>query len=194
MFLVLVLAVRAAAQTTSISGTTLDDRTGEPLPGVLVYIENQPVFAETDADGRFTLPVPPGIYTIAASLIGYAIARVNVIVRGAESPPIVLRLAGMECGSADHVCEVAVAGRLVAEPRRERPLDRVAERRGGHALFRRWREAVAPPDPEGVGAAAVGHCRHRCGHLGHEPRPAGSGSVGVVEKLSAGRVLGRSLT
>jgi len=68
VFLVLVLAVRAAAQTTSISGTTLDDRTGEPLPGVLVYIENQPVFAETDADGRFTLPVPPGIYTIARHL------------------------------------------------------------------------------------------------------------------------------
>ena len=107
MFLVLVLAVRAAAQTTSISGTTLDDRTGEPLPGVLVYIENQPVFAETDADGRFTLPVPPGIYTIAASLIGYAIARVNVIVRGAESPPIVLRLAE---GAGTYTERVTVVG------------------------------------------------------------------------------------
>ncbi|PYR70402.1 MAG: hypothetical protein DMF88_02980, partial [Acidobacteria bacterium] len=79
----------------------------------------------TDADGRFTLPVPPGIYTIAASLIGYAIARVNVIVRGAESPPIVLRLAE---GAGTYTERVTVVG---ARPEESQAVPGAAALHGG---------------------------------------------------------------
>ena len=67
----------------------------------------------------------PGIYTIAASLIGYAIARVNVIVRGAESPPIVLRLAE---GAGTYTERVTVVG---ARPEESQAVPGAAALHGG---------------------------------------------------------------
>jgi hypothetical protein len=52
------------------------------------------VFAETDGAGAFTLALPPGSYTLAASAAGFATQAVPVAVGTASPPPVEIRLAG----------------------------------------------------------------------------------------------------
>lgn len=55
-----------------ISGTVVDAETGEPLAGVDVYIAALGIGAAADVDGDyFILNVPPGVYDVEASMIGY---------------------------------------------------------------------------------------------------------------------------
>ncbi|RMF67197.1 MAG: hypothetical protein D6743_05245, partial [Calditrichaeota bacterium] len=70
---VLSLTVPAPAQIRSqITGTIIDARTGEPLPGANVFLENTNKGAASDSDGRYTITrVPPGNYTLIASFVGY---------------------------------------------------------------------------------------------------------------------------
>ena len=61
----------------------IDDRTEQPIKGVSVSVESQSIGAETDTDGRFSLSVPRGRQTIAASVIGYALLTTDVEVADA---------------------------------------------------------------------------------------------------------------
>ncbi|MBD3274930.1 MAG: TonB-dependent receptor plug domain-containing protein, partial [Candidatus Marinimicrobia bacterium] len=65
------------SQTTGkIAGSVTDAETGEPLPGVNVFIQGTDLGAATDADGDyFIIQVPPGTYTVVARFIGYAEQR-----------------------------------------------------------------------------------------------------------------------
>ena len=68
-----------SAQTPAvIAGTVLDVRSERPLAGVLVTVDQQPFFAETDAEGRFRIEAPAGTYTVSFRLIGYALRRRSV--------------------------------------------------------------------------------------------------------------------
>jgi hypothetical protein len=98
--------VPAQAQTVTVAGRVVDPRTQQPLARVIVHVEHQPVFAETDAGGRFQLSLPPGKYTISASLIGYAVLRQAVDV---TNPPqeIVIELSE---GAGSYEEHVTVAG------------------------------------------------------------------------------------
>lgn len=71
-----------AGNTGKISGKVTDKATGEPLIGANVFIQGLNTGAATDADGNyFILNVPPGTYTITASMIGYeTINSTNVLV------------------------------------------------------------------------------------------------------------------
>ncbi len=61
-----------AGSTGKIAGTVKDKETGEPLPFANVFIDGTSMGAATDLDGNFTiLNVPPGIYSITASVVGY---------------------------------------------------------------------------------------------------------------------------
>ncbi|MFQ5769752.1 MAG: TonB-dependent receptor domain-containing protein [bacterium] len=61
-----------AGTTGKISGTVKDAQNGEPLPGVNVVIEGTSMGAATDMNGFFfIINVPPGKYTIKASMMGY---------------------------------------------------------------------------------------------------------------------------
>lgn len=74
-FLIMTLfsAALTAGQTGKITGKILDQETGNPLPGVNVLLENTPMGAATDADGKFViLDIPPGLYIVKLSFIGYA--------------------------------------------------------------------------------------------------------------------------
>ncbi len=82
----------AAAQTATIAGRVVDARTQRPLARVLVHVEHQAAFAETDDTGAFTLSLPPGTHTITASLIGYAIVRETVDVAAGVPREIVIEL------------------------------------------------------------------------------------------------------
>jgi outer membrane receptor protein involved in Fe transport len=67
-----------------ISGKIVNEETGEPLPGVAVSIVGSKMGALTDENGEyFILNVPVGVYTLRASLIGFApveVTNVNVSV------------------------------------------------------------------------------------------------------------------
>lgn len=63
----------AAAQTGSIAGTVRDATTSAPLAGVTVTATGTHLAAQTNADGRYTMPaVPPGSYRLRARMLGYA--------------------------------------------------------------------------------------------------------------------------
>jgi len=56
-----------------IIGTTTDKESGKPLMGVNIVIKGTSMGAASDMDGRFYIfNIPPGIYELEASYIGYA--------------------------------------------------------------------------------------------------------------------------
>jgi len=56
-----------------ITGFVTDSQLGDFLPGVNIYIEDEPYGAASDLDGYFViLNVPPGTYTVHVSYIGYS--------------------------------------------------------------------------------------------------------------------------
>ena len=82
VFLVSVLLLSAnfilAGTTGKIVGTVTDAEIGEGLPGVNVIIEGTTMGASSDLDGYFMiLNIPPGIYTLRASMMGYDDLRVT---------------------------------------------------------------------------------------------------------------------
>ncbi len=76
--LVLMVTVTFAGITGKIGGTITDDKNGEPLPGVNIYLSETQLGSVTDANGHFViLNIPPGEYTLNIQMIGYT----NVIVQ-----------------------------------------------------------------------------------------------------------------
>ena len=73
----------AAGITGKIFGTITDASTGEPLIGCNVILQGTSFGAATNLDGTYIIiNIPPGKYTITASMIGYAKSNVtDVIVR-----------------------------------------------------------------------------------------------------------------
>ena len=62
-----------AGNTGKLAGDVTDAETGEPLIGANVLIEGTTMGASVDLDGHyFILNVPPGLYTVTASMVGYA--------------------------------------------------------------------------------------------------------------------------
>jgi TonB-dependent receptor len=79
----LFLAVIGKAQTGRVSGTILDSKTGETLPGATVLVEGTAKGASADFDGKFSINnVPAGKVTLVVSYISYTskkISSVNVL-------------------------------------------------------------------------------------------------------------------
>lgn len=69
------------AQTSGkIAGVVIDQSTGDGLPGVNVIVDGTNLGASTDSQGRyFILNVPPGVYTVRASFIGYRVKNLQDI-------------------------------------------------------------------------------------------------------------------
>ena len=63
-----------------IAGKVTDKKTGEALIGCNVVIEGTSMGAATDIDGFYNiLNVPPGIYTLAVSLVGYSPTKIKEV-------------------------------------------------------------------------------------------------------------------
>jgi outer membrane receptor protein involved in Fe transport len=93
--LILLAAVSAWAGTTGkIAGVVTDKESGEPLPGVNVMIVGTTVGAATNIHGEFfIINVPPGSYTLRATLIGYGPVEVkNVQVSVDLTTPVDFKL------------------------------------------------------------------------------------------------------
>ena len=67
-----------------IVGIVKDAKSGEPLPGANILLEGTVMGASSDVDGYYViLNVPPGVYTLRGSMIGYTdrvvtVVRVNI--------------------------------------------------------------------------------------------------------------------
>jgi outer membrane receptor protein involved in Fe transport len=72
-----------AGITGKITGRVTDAETGMPLPGVNVVLLGTEMGAASDADGYYViLNVPPGSYSLQASMIGYRrVTTTNVVVK-----------------------------------------------------------------------------------------------------------------
>src|SRR5690606_21561337 len=76
LLLVALGAVPAGAQTGKLTGLVTDAATGEPLAGVQITVEGTGRSVLTQENGRyFLINVPPGVYTVTAQLLGYAVVR-----------------------------------------------------------------------------------------------------------------------
>ncbi|MGE5497974.1 MAG: TonB-dependent receptor [Syntrophothermus sp.] len=76
--LLLFYAETFAGTTGKISGKVTDIKTKEAIIGANVVIVGTPMGAATDAEGNyFILNIPPGVYTLKASAVGYAAVTVK---------------------------------------------------------------------------------------------------------------------
>mgnify|MGYP005838281099 CR=1 FL=1 len=68
-----IVSFQALAQVGKISGIVKDASTGEPLIGANILLEGTTIGAATNIDGFYVIiNISPGIYTIRASMVGYA--------------------------------------------------------------------------------------------------------------------------
>ena len=75
------LSLVFAGTTGKISGKVVDAKTGEALPGTNVILEGSSMGAATDMEGYFhILNVPPGTYSLRASMIGYNQTKISNVV------------------------------------------------------------------------------------------------------------------
>lgn len=66
-----------------ITGKVTDKRSGEALIGVTVLVQGTSLGAVTDVEGRYTLNVQPGTYTLLYKLMGYQTKSIaDVVVKG----------------------------------------------------------------------------------------------------------------
>jgi hypothetical protein len=71
-FLIILLSTFSLAQSGKISGRVIDGATSEPLPFVNILVEETNLGAASDINGFYSIiGVPPGVYSIRASAIGY---------------------------------------------------------------------------------------------------------------------------
>src|SRR3990172_9730901 len=80
LLIVLSTSVIFPGQTGKIAGTVKDKSTGEPLIGVNIFIEQTSIGAASDSNGDyFIVNIPPGEYTVVASMIGYQSMKVTKV-------------------------------------------------------------------------------------------------------------------
>ena len=95
-----------AAQSPTITGVVIDDRTARPIRGVLVSVQGHDISTQSDDDGRFALAAPPGMQTIVASVVGYAFLTADIEV-GAAPLDMTIRLSE---GAGAYTERVTVSG------------------------------------------------------------------------------------
>ena len=120
----------ASAQPARLTGRVVDARTQRPLAGVVVHVEHQATFAETDGAGAFTLWLPPGKHTISVNVIGYAALRQDVELAADGVPELLLELSE---GAGQFEERVTVSGTL-PDSAREAPAGSILHGRDLQAL------------------------------------------------------------
>jgi outer membrane receptor for ferrienterochelin and colicin len=107
LFFLLSMAVSFAQ---SITGTVIDKKTKETLPGAYVTVVGLNQGTVTDMDGNFDLPIQRGRYSLLISYVSYESKKIeNIQVDG--SKPIVLNIELEEAGVNLQTVEVVVRQR-----------------------------------------------------------------------------------
>jgi len=65
------------AQTRKITGTVIEQKTSDPLPGASVTVKNEKRFAVTDASGKFTIEATTGDIVVV-TMLGFQTTEVVV--------------------------------------------------------------------------------------------------------------------
>ena len=79
-FILIITSYLFSGTTGKIAGIVKDADSGEPLPGVNILLEGTLLGGASDIDGYYViLNVPPGRYTLKASIIGYSEVSVQDI-------------------------------------------------------------------------------------------------------------------
>ena len=87
ILLILTIGSFIKAQTGRLSGTVLDAKTGETLPGATVLIEGTTKGSSVDFDGKFVLNnVPIGKVNVVISYISYSTKKITDILINANEP------------------------------------------------------------------------------------------------------------
>jgi outer membrane receptor protein involved in Fe transport len=107
--LVILVTGLFAGTTGKIAGRVIDTGTGEPLPGVNIFVEAQALGAASDVDGYFyILNISPGKYTVIAQMIGYRDVRFeNVKVTIDQTTTLNIKMVQTVVESADEIVVVA---------------------------------------------------------------------------------------
>ncbi|HEU0120441.1 MAG TPA: TonB-dependent receptor [Bryobacteraceae bacterium] len=86
LFLLGAALLAAQAPTGAIAGSVLDSQTGRPVPGVTVLLNGQQAGNQkAGTDGRFTLTVSPGSYTLTFQADNYSETKIEqVVVKAGE--------------------------------------------------------------------------------------------------------------
>ena len=78
LFLLTVLTpIQVFAQTGKISGTIMDGEFNEPMAFANVLIKNTTKGTTSDFDGKYTVDIEPGLYTVVFSYIGYQTIEIS---------------------------------------------------------------------------------------------------------------------
>ncbi len=117
-------AAQASRSSGSITGTVVSSIDRKPLPGANVLLQNTVLGAATDIDGRFHLKgIPPGVYSLACSMIGYSrkvVSHIEVYSRKTtqvvvklsplpiQTPPVVVTATNHEQSLLDVPASVSV--------------------------------------------------------------------------------------
>ena len=88
-FLLLLLVVQClrAENAGGVAGSVLDSQTGRPVPGVAIAVNGMSDSRNvTDADGKFSLSLSPGNYTLRMSAPRYApVNLTGIVVKAGET-------------------------------------------------------------------------------------------------------------
>jgi TonB-linked SusC/RagA family outer membrane protein len=76
--LLLCAIVTVNAQTRSVSGTVLDARLGDGVPGATVLVKGTSRGVATDLDGKFSIELQPGDQILVVSFVGYLQQEVEI--------------------------------------------------------------------------------------------------------------------
>lgn len=109
-FIVVFLSINLFAQPQVISGTVVDQQTGEPLAGATIKHLSSGKQVMTDFDGNFSLPVGVnGITGISVSYVSYKEIQMNRVKVSNEEQPAGLNIKMRRVGSPNSENELATA-------------------------------------------------------------------------------------
>ena len=89
----LISSIPVQGQEGTITGRVMDVETEGPLSGAAIAVLGQDITQGTNAQGRFTITVPPGTHSLAVSLIGYETTRIDgVVVNAGDETEVTISL------------------------------------------------------------------------------------------------------
>ncbi|MFN0106148.1 MAG: TonB-dependent receptor domain-containing protein [Bryobacteraceae bacterium] len=117
LFLIGAATTLAQTPTGTIAGSVLDSQTGRPIPGASILLNGQQASGQkADTDGRFTLVVSPGTYTLMYQAENYSDVKVEeVIVKAGEVTEASTVMANKSVVTTIEVNEKATSAGATAE-------------------------------------------------------------------------------
>ncbi len=71
LFFITLFSTQAIAQKGTLTGNVIDEKSGEEIIGVNIYIPELSTGATTDVSGRYSIQLDPGTYNVEYSYISY---------------------------------------------------------------------------------------------------------------------------